>query len=118
MALDFSQWPVVPQEQRPKKLFYLGALDEEQALALTAAGWQPVDVRLLPQTTDDEQIAAIKAWLQGVRLGSIEAKASQVRFCELEGKVYGALSAKKASNDAPVMRKDDLDSILNFGGIK
>ncbi len=115
-TLDFSNWPVVPQEQRPKKLYYLGQLDGDQGAALIAAGWDPIDVRLLPQTTDDEQVAAIKAWLQGLRLGSIESKAGQVKFAELEGKLYGALSARKVADSGPVLDKASLESILNFAG--
>lgn len=111
-AQSFMDWPVVPQELRPKSLFHMSNIPAEEQAALTEGGWKLVDVRLLPENTLEEKEFAVKAWLQGVRLKSIEPGRGQIHFSELEAKVYGLLLQKKPEVVKKGLEAEDLDGIL------
>jgi hypothetical protein len=112
MSVDFSSWPVLPLELRPKKLFHCGEMDGETREALEGAGWKVIDIRTLPEGTDDEKVEAIKCWLQGVRLGSIQPGRGDVRFSELEARVYGLCANKRPEKAKEPMNDEDLAGIL------
>lgn len=95
---EFKDWPDVPVDQRPKRLFHRGIVGEWE-LPLRVKGWDPVDVRLLPNATDHDRAEALKAWLEGIRYGTIEADPKQAKWLELESRVYG-LHAGKAMGSA------------------
>jgi len=85
---QFASWPEVPNEQRQKKLFHCGLIGEKAAFGLRIKGWDPIDVRLLPNETDEHRRLALKAWLEGIRLGTIELDPRLAKWLELESKVY------------------------------
>jgi len=111
MAINWESWPVLDQASRPKKLYYCSEMAEEWSTALKEAGWIPIDIRTLPERDDDEKIEAIKAYLQGIRLGSIAAP-TRGYFSELEARVYGLLSNKRPEKTKEPMNPEDLESIL------
>ena len=112
MDFDFSDWPVVPADMRPKALYHMSNLGQEMNAALKEGGWSPVDVRLLPERTDDEKIQAIKCWLTGVRLGSIQPHRGGIHFTELEARIYGLLANKRPDKPTEPMAAEDLQGIL------
>lgn len=102
----FASWPVVPAEQRPKRLPHIGAITESDSAMLQAKGWEPIDVRLMPNATDAERGMSLKATLEGIRLGTIEAEPKIQKFLDLEARALGLTSARGPSEDKP---KDEID---------
>ena len=117
--MDFDNWPEVPPELRPKRLPHSGLISEAWSAELTRRGWEVVDVRLLPNETDHDRAEAVKAWLEGMRLGTIEIGKDAAKSLELEARVYGLLSLNKFGlSDVPMSSVDDedsLDVVLSYG---
>lgn len=117
---EFLHWPEVPEEQRPKKVYHRGLIKPEWAAILHNKGWDPIDVRLLPNATDTDRAEALKAWLEGIRYGTIEADPKQAKWLELEARVYGLHAGKgipNASGDKKGFIYSDgaIDVALDFG---
>jgi hypothetical protein len=115
---DLLQWPVVPPEQRPKKLFHAGLVDKKADEYLIGAGWLPIDVRLLPNETDEHRRYALKAWLEGIRFGTIELDPRLAKWLELESKVYEIhKGVPEKPKDDPSNRSDSQSTtfLLSFG---
>ena len=113
-SIDFMSWPCVPEALRGKPLYHAG-LDNAEEAALVMGGWKPIDVRLLPSGSDEDRAQAVKAWLEGVRLGSIVPARGVTKFVELEARIYGLLEAKKRLSDTAPMDGEDVDKLLEFG---
>lgn len=113
---EFATWPEVPAEQRQKVLYHRGMISEKAAFGLTIKGWKPVDVRLLPNATDDDRRLALKAWLEGLRFGTIELDPKLAKWLELEAKVY---EIHKGVGEKPVEAAESsvqsTDYVLSFG---
>ena len=108
--------PEVPKDQRPKRCPHYG-VDELTADFWREMGWEPVDVRLMPNLTDGDRAESVKAYLEGVRLGTIQSDAALLKFIELEARVYGLTSGKAVSTKTRKANVSDeaIDSILSFG---
>jgi len=91
-------------------------VDAKADAVLIAKGWMPIDVRLLPNVTDDDRRLSLKAWLEGIRHGTIELDPRLSKWLELEAKVY---EIHKGVADKPSHNVDDsgksVDYMLNFG---
>lgn len=118
---EFQHWPEVPKEQRPKRLYHRGIIAGWEP-HLTSLGWNVIDVRLLPNATDQDRADSLKCYLEGVRMGTIEAPKELAKWLELEARVYG-LHAGKAMGTG-VSRKtleyegedaESVDFVLDFG---
>lgn len=94
MAVNWFEWPSVPKEQRPKKLYHNQKIGEEELEYLEKNGWQPVDVRLLPSDSDADRANALKAYFLGLRLGTVKLQQSVARYVEVEARVLGLTSGK------------------------
>jgi len=107
---DLLQLPDIPQHLRPKKLPVNKTLTEDLKLTLEQRGWEIYDVRTLGGAD------AVKATLEGVRLGSIET--TNLRELELEAKIYGLLRGEekeKAPEKKQEMSKEEtLKMLLDF----
>ena len=114
MSIDFMSWPVVPDHQRPKPLYHVG-MEPQEAAVLLKSGWEPQDVRLLDNETDEEKTLAVRAWLEGVRLGSIDATRGVTKFIEMEARILGLPETKKRVSDAPKTKKETVEALLDFG---
>jgi hypothetical protein len=115
-SIDFLSWPAVPEKQRPKRLYHAG-VEPQEFEALISAGWAPEDVRLMASETDEEKASAIKAWLEGVRLGSIEPGKGIMRFVELEARIFGLMEAKgRGAPKDTTLADEDVDELMNIGG--
>jgi len=113
--VDFIGWPEAPEDERPKKLPVDFALEKKDAAALIAKGWEPIDVRVLPNKTDGDRAEAVKAYLEGARLGTITLTAPQIRHLELEAKIYGLLSVRNSATlNVEKPESDALDALLSF----
>jgi hypothetical protein len=118
-------WPEVPPAMRPKKLPHHG-LDKATIDALKNLGWDPQDVRLLPNITDGDRAEALKAWLEGIRYGTIIMDPKAAKWLELESRVYGlhagkgVTGTKSSSLDGSLSDSDDnyVDIMLQFGNDK
>ncbi len=114
--INFKDWPTVPDDLRFKILPHAGLVTNEDRKALTSKGWEIQDVRVLPSRSDAERAEALKQWLEGIRLGSIEPNVQVSKFIELEARIYG-LSTGKGPSDTPppedAMR--DMEYMLDFG---
>jgi hypothetical protein len=114
----FASWPVVPEALRPKKLYHAGLIEATQKALLEARGWGPVDVRVMPNKTDKDRAENLKAWLEGIRFGTIEVDPRIHKMIELEARVYSMTSGKgpagKRSEDLH-SDKDSTDFILKLG---
>jgi hypothetical protein len=113
--VDFSDWPEVPRELRPKKLYYAVALGKPALLLLEKLGWDAINVRLMPDKTPEQKSEAIMAWLSGIRLGSIEANATVAKYVEMEMKAVGLLSGKAAAGKDIETDDGTMEDLLKFG---
>ena len=112
-------WPDLAKEERPRTLFVDTWLGEEASGLLSKRGWEVVDVRAMPNKTDGDKAECVKAYLEGVRLGTIKADAARLRHMELEAKIYGLVGTKEAAaaQEEDVLEDGDLDSLLSFGTV-
>lgn len=110
-------YPDVPVEQRPKALYIADPLSEECREHLRAKGWEPTDVRLLPNRTDGDRAEAVKAYLEGARIGSLTLTKDQRASIELEAKICGLLNNKGIADDQSSrhIESNTLDILLNIG---
>ena len=112
---DLHLWPEAPPDERPKSLFFNQAVPADVGEVLQARGWKVVDVRTLANKSDGDRAEALKANLEGIRLGTIHADKDRLRWLELEAKVYGLLTGKDKIKDLkPNISEDVLEDLLNF----
>lgn len=117
MLFDVESWPPVPSADRPKPLYVNETLAPEAEATLTQRGWQIVDVRLLPDHSDQERAAAIQATLTGLRVGSIPNRAGLKEYLELEGKTCGLIGNKEpAKPQTENLDKQTLGELLSSFG--
>jgi hypothetical protein len=113
---DPRNFPEVPVELRPKPFYTNSNLDPEGEAALRVRGWRVVDVRLLPSATDAERAQAIKCWLEGIRMNTIEgANKTLMDFLELEGKTCGLIGNKAPTNEGVKKVSEETDALLDIG---
>ena len=113
---EVSLWPSAPRHERPKNLYLAAGLSPDLSSILEGRGWRVIDVRVLPNQTDGARAEALKATLEGIRQGTIEADKDKLRWLELEAKVYGLLTGKdKLKDDKPKISGDVLEDLLSFG---
>ena len=107
-------WPRAPESGMP--LYVDIELSEKTKTALEERGWKIVDTRIMPNTNDSERADAWRAFMEGVRVGSIEPDKIKLRFLELEGKALGLLGAKGAPREAKKasLENKDIAQLLNF----
>lgn len=91
----FLEWPEVPVESRPRKLFVNELVDKSVSVILSARGWQVVDVRILPGDNDVERSEAVQATLSGARTGSIILSSQQLRGVEIAARACGLVGNKE-----------------------
>ena len=120
LALRLATWPRLPLGWNKKSIFIAANVAPSILMNLEAKGWNVVDVRFMPTTSDGERVDSVKAWLEGVRLGTIVAEKGVNKFVELEAKALGMLSQKDRSFDNKVVV--DVDSLedllrLNHKGV-
>tara|TARA_R100000458_G_C8254115_1_gene230493 strand:+ start:711 stop:1097 length:387 start_codon:yes stop_codon:yes gene_type:complete len=110
-------WPEAPAEERPKALFvYEVVPDIPKAWLEHKQGWNIIDVRVMPNSSDADRAEGVKAFLEGVRVGSIEPGKDQLRYLELEARICGLLSNKSRADDmVPKVKDATLDKMLDFG---
>src|SRR3990167_97028 len=116
--MNWDEWPEAPVEDRPKKLPHAGGIPSWDYEKLLSKGWAALDVRLMPNETDAQRAEAVKSWLEGVRMGVIEADAKLLKFIELECKVYGLSAGKTPAEDNKkkhVDKQADVRTLLSFG---
>jgi hypothetical protein len=112
--IDVATWPEAPIEERPKPLYVDETLADIDIATLSARGWVVIDVRSMPNKSDADRLAGLKAKLEGIRLGSITAPTKNaLDTLKLEASVVGP---KMAVPEKVVMAlmKDDLNQILDF----
>ena len=113
---QFPDWPDAPQEGRPKFLYVNKKVNITEVLELHDRGWLVCDVRALPARSDYERSEAVKAYLEGVRVGSIKPDDDVLKYVNLEAKICGLLEKGTLSKDDGGNKgKDDMESILSFG---
>lgn len=92
---------MVPADRRPLNCYVSESLPETESLRVAESGWKLVDVRLMPNKTDEDRRACVKAWLEGIRSGTIEVEIKRLKFIELEAKVLGMIGGKAPTSDLP-----------------
>ena len=111
---------MAPVDEQPKALYVSDGLPPKVASWLESRqGWSIVDVRTMPNQTDGDRAEAVKAFLEGVRIGSIEPGKGQLRYIELESKICGLLSNKQRADDyKPTLDEETLDKVLDFSSVR
>ena len=112
--MSLEDWPEVPGEYQPKRMYVSRTLTPLELEVLEKKGWAPMDVRLLPNRTDADKAESIKAWFEGVRLNSIEADSKVLKLIELEAKTYGLIGTKTISDKKGEDENISLDEMLDF----
>lgn len=115
MELDINDWPNVPQNQQPRKFWTNQNIDDIEKMALQDKGWEVVDVRLMPETTDQERQEVVRAYLWGVTNGTIPNTKALLDVLDLKAKACGLVGNKEASLEKPKMDKSQLDTLLEVG---
>lgn len=113
-----DNWPEVPEDARPKRLYVNEPVTNEERAILASKGWEVVDTRILPGKTDQERLEAVKAVLEGIRVGSIQADKMTKDFLDLEMYVLGVKGKGAQATDRGDIDKRDLDSLLSFSATK
>lgn len=109
-------WPSALPEEQPKDLFVNYTVSKTHRLTLEKRGWCVRDTRRLPNKTDADRAEALKAVLEGIRVGSIAPDKDKMRWLELEAKVYGLLTGKdKLADTTPKVNQEVLENLLDFG---
>lgn len=105
--------PIVAESDRPRPLYVRHTLDDKEMAEATSKGWLPTDVRLIKDPQE-----AIKATLEGARIGTIALDDTDLGNLMAEAKVYGLLAAKKQEEESPneekKLKSDEIDDILSF----
>ena len=116
----WRRWPGAPKDERPKALYVSEVLPAKVSAWLESKqGWVIVDVRTMPNKSDGDRAEAVKAFLEGVRVGSIEPGKEQLRYIELESKICGLLSNKNRADDCkPTLDEETLDKVLDFSSVR
>ena len=111
----FLSLPEVPQKQRPKVVYHEQNLAAEVKDTLKARGWEPVDVRLLPNITDADKAHRVKSLLEGASLGSIELSKDRLKYVELEAKIVGLIGTKEVGGEtSDKLDKAGLEALFPF----
>jgi hypothetical protein len=89
-----------------------GGVPFETLQELNAKGWEVVDVRLL------DGGEAIRHTLEGIRLGTIPAARGDIKYLELEAKIYGLGKGEvEKEPEDKKLQDQDVDFLLSsFGG--
>ena len=113
-------WPELSKEDRPRTLFVDSWVPSSVASKLFEKGWLCTDVRGMLNKTDGDKAECVKAYLEGVRVGTIKSDNSRLRHMELEAKIYGLVGTKEAAiaQEDSSIPEADLDSLLNFGSME
>ena len=103
--------PNVPASKRPKPLYVRHNLSEEDQALVEEKGWKPVDVRLIENRAD-----AVRATLEGVRVGTITMDKDEVNHLTLEARICGLLSTKgdKSGKKEDFIEKETMNEILDL----
>ena len=114
---EWGLWPEAPEDERPKSLYVSESLpDIVHTWLRSKRGWAVIDVRTMANKSDGDRAEGVKAFLEGVRVGSIEPGKDQLRYLELEARICGLLSNKNRADDmVPVVKEATLDKMLDFG---
>jgi hypothetical protein len=114
---NLLNFPEVPTISRPRPLYVAVSIPADCYQVLKEKGWQIIDIRTMPMKTDTERADAVKACLEGVRVGSLFFSKEQRDLLELEAKICGLLSNKEPLGDRSnqIFENADLEEILNFG---
>lgn len=116
--IDPTTWPEVPNDARPKTLYVNLVLDETAKQGLNDKGWIVSDVRLMPSTTDAQRLDVVKAYLEGIRMGSIDTSRDLKEFLDLELYVLGIKGKVQKANDKGALPQDDVDTLLTIGSTR
>lgn len=114
--IDLLTFPEVPLERRPQRIYIDYFVDAVTKEALNGRGYEVIDVRSLPNSTDGDRAEAVKAYLEGIRLRTILPGEATARYVELEARIYGLLDAKNRRNnpDEGKLGPDILDQLKGF----
>jgi hypothetical protein len=93
-TFDFDDLPIVPEKDRPRRLFVAQTLSSDASEGARTRGWEVVDVRILSSSSMEERRNAVLAYLEGSRCGSLDLSRSQLDALELEAKACGILGTK------------------------
>lgn len=111
-----EEWPLVPENQRPKPLYHMGQFPEKANKAFERKGWQLVDCRLMENETDGEKAAWVKAVLEGLSVGSIEYTDQIAKTIALLSQVLGLGKGTKVEGNAvKILPGSALADVLDFG---
>lgn len=105
LSFDFNDLPVVPEDQRPRRLYVAQSLSSDVLSGAKERGWEVVDVRVLSSSSMEERRSAVLAYLEGSRAGSLVLGRAQLDALELEAKACGILGTK-GLDEKP---KDEVD---------
>ena len=112
--LDANNWPLVPKQMRPKPLYITSVLPAEDEIALRTKGWDPQDLRLWPNTTMSERQALVLAWLEGLRVASIQPTNRIFDTLELEARTCGLTNLKSVPDKPKDLSQETIETILNI----
>ena len=102
---DFNNWPAL---EKPKEVYHMGLITPEAAESLSEKNWRVVDVRTL-----DSGPEAVRAYFEGVRVGTIEHDRSKDKVLELEARSHGLVTGK-AIEPKKRNKEESLDNLFKL----
>jgi hypothetical protein len=111
MRLDITKFPELKGDRR--RTIYVSGLDLDQNDELGRLGYDCVELMTLPRETEQDHVDYLRAKLQAVEEGTIEADEESRKRVELEARAYGLLDPKRRNMQINVTAEAaDIDRLL------
>lgn len=115
-TIDVDRFPPLPEEARPRELFFNSTLSPLDEAALRGRGYEPVQLITLPRRTDQEQGIYFLKKLQGLEEGTCEGGEEERMRTRLGMEAYGLLNNKSVRLNLNVdVKEHDIKALLTFG---
>lgn len=112
---DIWKLPAVPEEDRPRRLYFAMLLSDEEESQLEGLGYEAVNLFSLPRRNHAEEVKYLLAKAQAYEEGTIPASQEDRHQLTLLMKAYGLLDTKKEQLNLNITAtKRDLDTILGW----
>lgn len=120
MRRNWPEWAQdLPALPTSRIIYCAEELSPSSVDGLASIGYEVVDVRTLPTSSDADHKERIAGWLQGMGEGTIEYDESRRKALELEAKIHGLLVNKSMNLRVTAsLEGKPLEDLLALGGKK
>jgi len=113
MDLELQRFPPLPGKRR--RTIYVSGLDEECRSNLDGRGYTAVELMTLPRDCEQDHVDYVRAKMQAIEEGTIDATDEDRKCLELEARAYGFLDSKKRNVQVSVSADSaTIDKLLEW----